>query len=302
MITLTNERGLIYNPKSWDEIEAIPGYVKGLNSCEHKLKAIIGSYDLKSIHCGLSECNRAHDKGYIAQTIKGSVTNIGHICGSKYFGVDFTTYANQHKRDVEEQFNRELLTRFVNTLEVLENEVVKLRKGECGADWIYKTSQELISIGKRCPDAVVREVLSMIKSESNTLEKIRVASDNEVKSLEMSQSRTLKRPHYVTDKLAIIRGLETLHETYDLKSLLITDLSENIKSFKLLKVDNLSHSELNHWAKWVKSIESTKEKIQHSMSAGMSLLRHSNLKPFIEIITSQEDISQFNKLLETLPE
>ena len=95
MITLTDERGLIFSPKSWTEIEEIPGYVKGLDPTKHKLKSIIGSYHLKDIHCGLL-CNQLHDKGYIVVTQGGVVTNLGNECGKNYFGVDFTTFANQH--------------------------------------------------------------------------------------------------------------------------------------------------------------------------------------------------------------
>lgn len=66
MITLTDERGLIYSPKSWDEILEIPAYDRGLDPSKYKLKAVIGSYHLKDIHCGLS-CNAEHDKGVIVQ-------------------------------------------------------------------------------------------------------------------------------------------------------------------------------------------------------------------------------------------
>ena len=127
MITLTDERGLIFSPKSWAEIEEIPGYVKGIDPTKHKLKAIIGSYHLKDIHCGLS-CNKAHDKGYIAQTKSGAVTNIGHICGHNYFGVDFTTFANQHNREVTAKSHRDLLSTFSLQLDDLEVEICELRK------------------------------------------------------------------------------------------------------------------------------------------------------------------------------
>lgn len=301
MITLSNERGLITSPNSWDEIETIPGYVKGLDPSKHKLKAIIGSYQLKDIHCGLSECNHLHDKGYIAQTISGAITNIGHVCGKKYFGVDFTTFANKHKRDVEEQFNRQLLSSFNSQLHDLEIYIAELRARPYGADWIYKTSQSLVTRGKGCPDEVVRKVLSMVKSQSNKLEKDRLATEDEIKSLEISKNTTINKPHYITEQLAVISGLDVLHHEYDLKSLLIVNIDEQVKKFKKLEIDQLGYSDLTVWAKWVNSIENSKEKIDFSMNAGLSLLRQPNLKPLVQIITNRDEISEFKKFLKKLP-
>ncbi len=299
MITLTDERGLIFSPKSWAEIEEIPGYVKGIDPAKHKLKAIIGSYHLKDIHCGLS-CNTAHDKGYIAQTQSGAVTNIGHICGQKYFGVDFTTFANQHNREVTAKSNRDLLSTFSLQLDDLEIEICELRKSEFGIDWIYKTSQNLINNGKECPDEVVRAIQVMIRARSNVLQKEREATEAETKAAELSQRRRVNKPHYIQEDIAVISGLQVLFKENDLKDLVVMELEEKIKSFKQLIIDDLPHSELASWAKWVSLVDSTKDKVKVSMQAGRSLLKTSNLYPFKEIL-SDEDFDKFSTFLKKLP-
>jgi hypothetical protein len=300
LITLTDERGLIYSPKSWDEILEIPGYVNGIDPAKHKLKAIIGSYHLKDIHCGLS-CNAAHDKGYIAQTQSGAVTNIGHICGRKYFDVDFITFSNQHNREVTAKSHRDLLSTFSLQVEDLENEISEQRKSEYGIKWIYSISQQLINRGKECPDEVVRAVTAMIKSRSNVLQKSREATDAEIKVLELSQVKKVRKPHYIQEDIAIISGLDVLYEENDLKNLVTLEVEEKIKSFKKLNIDNLTHSELTRWAKWVSSIDSTKEKINNSMNAGINLLKSSNLSVFKEIISKRQDIEKFEKFIKKLP-
>ncbi|NOT65811.1 MAG: hypothetical protein HOP06_07280 [Methylotenera sp.] len=297
MITLTDERGLIFSPKSWAEIEEIPGYVKGIDPKKHKLKAIIGSYHLKDVHCGLS-CNSPHDKGYIAQTQSGAVTNIGHICGKNYFGVDFTTFANQHNREVTAKSHRDLLSTFSLQLDDLENEVSQLRHSEFGLDWIYKTSKELINRGGGCPDEVVKAVRVMVKSRSIVLKKERAANEDEIKAYALANAKPLK---YVEETMANIYGLEVLFEENDLKKLVIDDVLENIKLFKNLTIDDLIYSELIRWAKWVSSLEGVKEKIQNSMSAGLSLLTQTNLEPFTKIISKSEDSKLFAKFLKKLP-
>lgn len=299
MITLTDERGLIYSPKSWDEILDIPGYVRGLDPAKYKLKAVIGSYHLKDIHCGLS-CNAEHDKGVIAQFHGGAVTNVGHICGKKHFDVDFTTFTNQYNRDVVAKTYRDLLSTFSFQLDDLEEEISELRNSDFGIDWIYKTSQNLINNGKECPDDLVRAIQVMIRSRSNVLQKEREATDAEIKAAELSQRRRLNRPHYVQEDIAVISGLHVLYKENDLKDLAVIEIEENIKTFKKLIIDNLTHSELARWAKWVSSVESTKDKVKVSMQAGINLLKSSNLYPFKEIL-SEDDSVKFAKFLKRLP-
>jgi len=299
LITLTDERGLIKSPQSWDEIESLPGYVKGIDPTQHKLKAIIGSYHLKGIHCGLS-CNQPHDKGYIAVTQSGAVTNLGHDCGRKYFGVDFITFKNQHHRELDARNNRDLLFTFSLQLDDLEKEINELRKANYGIDWIYKTSQELICRGKGCPDEVIRVVNAMIKSRSNVLKKEREATDAEIKTLELSQNKRIQRPHYVEEDIAIISGLEVLYEENDLRKLTVNELEINIKPFKVLNIENLTHSDLAKWAKWVNSIDNLKERIKNSMNAGLALLKPENLEPLSKIVDKSEDIKGFRKFINSL--
>lgn len=299
-IAEANKRGLIFSPKSWTEIEEIAGYVKGLDPAKHKLKAIIGSYHLKDINCGLSECNSLHDKGYIAQTQSGAVTNLGHICGKKYFGIDFTTFANQHNREVTAKINRDLLSTFSLQLDDLEYEIKNLRASEQGIDWIYLTSQNLKIRGKDCPDEVVSAISKMIKSRTNILRKSRQATEEEIKIVELSQKR-IGRPYYVEENLAVISGFEALFEENELKRLVITELEEKIKPFKSLNLENLTYQELAAWAKWAASVETTKVKIKASIDAGVNLLRSSNLVAFKEIISNKKDIEKFDKFLKKLP-
>ena len=137
---------------------------------------------------------------------------------------------------------------------------------------------------------IVKAVTDMIKSRSNVLQKSRVATDAEIKSLELSLGRSVKKPQYIQEDIAIIVGLDVLYEEYDLKNLVIHEIEEKIKSFKKLNIDNLTHSELAIWAKWVSSVESTKDKVKVSMQAGINLLKSSNLYPFKEILSEDDFI------------
>ena len=141
----------------------------------------------------------------------------------------------------------------------------------------------------------------MIKSRSNVLQKSREATDAEIKVLELSQVNKVRKPHYIQEDIAVISGLEALYEENDLKNLVTLEVEEKIKSFKKLNIENLAHSELARWAKWVSSIESTKVKIKDSMNAGINLLKQSNLYVFKKILSKKQDIDSFDKFIKKLP-
>ena len=244
-------------------------------------------------------CNSPHDKGYIAQTQSGAVTNIGHICGKNYFGVDFTTFANQHNREVTAKSHRDLLSTFSLQIDDLENEISQLRNSEYGLNWVWKSSQALVNRGKGCPDEVVKAAQAMVKSRSTALRKERAANEDEIKAYALANNA--KQLRYVEETIANIAGMEVLFEENDLRKLVIDDVLEEVKLFKNLKIDNLIYSELSRWAKWVNSLDFIKEKIKNSMSAGLLLLTQTNLEPFAKIISKNEDSKEFSKFLKKLP-
>lgn len=298
MITLTNERGLITSPQSWEEIESIPGYLRGLSPSEHKLKSVIGSYNLKDIHCGLT-CNQLHDKGYIVVTENGTVTNIGHVCGRNYFGTDFATFTNQYNRDVTAQNNRDLLFTFDLQIEELEQEIKNLRESKYGVDWIYKTSKILISKND-CPIEIVRTLEAMIKARSSILKKTREVSENEIQRIEVATGRKIKRPYIVEEVISNISGIEILYEEKNLRRLVVIELEEKIKSFKSMRIDELTYAELSKQAKWVHSIEFIKEEIKDAMNAGVLFLNVENLRPLLQILSNKNDIKNFTIFLNNL--
>jgi hypothetical protein len=105
---------------------------------------------------------------------------------------------------------------------------------------------------------------------------------------------------HLAPTIAVIFGIEALYPENDLRKLVTIEIEENIKLFKKLAIDNLTHSELARWAKWISSVESTKDKVKNLMQAASNLLKSSNLYPFKEIL-SGDDSTKFAKFLKKLP-
>ncbi len=95
-------------------------------------------------------------------------------------------------------------------------------------------------------------------------------------------------------------GLETLYPENDLRELLVLDLGTRIREFRDLENDDLTHSELKRWAKWVAGVELTLERAVAIIAAGQSLLTAANLDPLLQALATAADKSQFRTFLRSL--
>lgn len=300
MITLNSDKGLV-KIENWEDIEQLPGFVTDMNPSDHKLEEIIGRYAFQDkIKCGLSNCRTPHGKGYIARTKDGRSTNIGKDCGKKYFGVEFEALSKKFERYVTESENRDRLWSFSFQLDELEQKLGDFRHQKRGADWVYKKSRPLVSLGGDCPNEIVHRISAMVKARTITLNLQRQATESEIETLEAMQGRKVQRPHILDEPIADIAGLQVLYPENNLRELLVTDLDTNIKSFKSKNIDSLTFEELRHWTKWVGSIENTIEKAENSVVLGNNLLSKNNLDPFARLLSKREDLSLFNSFLRNL--
>jgi hypothetical protein len=301
MIVLNSTKELI-KVESWAEIEARAGFTTNLDPKSHTLDAIIGRYMFPDrIRCGLSNCHTPHAKGYIVATKDGRETNIGKDCGQTYFGVDFETLSRKFDRDILEKENRERLWSFSFHLDELKQKIDGLRSQENGANWVYRQRRSLIESGKECPSQIVRQLASMVKTRQPVLTIEREATSPEINQLEAAQGRRVKRPHYISEPIAEIVGLEALYLENDLKELLVVELQENIKKFEEEDIDQLSFEALRRWAKWIGAVEATLERALSSIASGRRLLVASNLEPLARVVLEPEGVAQFKKYIKSLP-
>ncbi|MEJ1966519.1 MAG: hypothetical protein WDO56_35255 [Gammaproteobacteria bacterium] len=121
----------------------------------------------------------------------------------------------------------------------------------------------------------------------------RRATEDEIEQIEVRENRTLDRPHYVSDSIGRIAGLEALYAENDLKQLLVLDLETHIAEFRDVVITDLTHSELRRWGKWAATVESTLECAQASVTFGQTLLTAANLEPFLKTLRTAADQAQF---------
>ena len=300
MITLNSEQGLI-DIESWDDVITRPGYVIELDPTKHALDSIIGRYiEIDMVKCGLTNCHSPHSKGYFVKTKDGLSTNIGKDCGKKYFGVDFETMAKKFEHDLIVRNNRARLATFSFQLEEIEQALNSLRDGKKGADWIFKKSRPLVTTNTGCPNEVVLRLQSMIKASTSTLTKAREATSEEITVLEISQGRSIQRPHVIEEPIGEISGLLALHPENDIRNLLVLDIDTNLKAFSLLNIDNLDYKELAYWCSWFDALENKLLKATTIVKEGLDLLTLINLQPLSAILNDKNDKALFKTYLQSL--
>lgn len=297
MITLNGERGF-EKVESWEEITELPGFTANLDPKQYKLNEIIGRYIFKDkIPCGLTTCKQPHGKGYIVSTKSGEVTNIGNRCGKTHFGVEFNELSKIFDRAVTEHNNRELVGSFLFQLEEHQEQLSSLRAGEKGADWIYKTSKALSVKGRGCPDSVTEFVNKLIRSRSGAILIPRMATEDEVKEMEVIQNKSLERPQYIEEPKGELKGLEVLYEENDIRELVVLDIESNLKTLSELDVDSATFKELQHWSKWCSEFEAKIEKIESVIASGLRFLTLDNLQQLLTVVEDHKELKEFKKWL-----
>ncbi|MCU4387978.1 hypothetical protein KTH40_10225 [Acinetobacter haemolyticus] len=90
---------LIHN---FEEILARPYFVESAHISSGddgiRLEDLLGHYQFKEkVKCGIAQCGTKHQKGYVVKLTNGTEIIIGHVCGKRKFGVDFTDKEREFK-------------------------------------------------------------------------------------------------------------------------------------------------------------------------------------------------------------
>lgn len=300
MITINTDKQLI-RVDSWDAILERPGFTLDLDPKQHELKAIIGRYAfLDKLRCGLSSCHSPHNRGYVVVTKSGLETNIGKDCGKTHFHVDFNDMSRQFERDVNEKENRETLWSFHFRLDEVMRTIESIRKDKRGADWLYRRSRPLVDINQGVPTAIVRQIGSLIKTQSSLVVVTRRATAEEINAEEVRTGRRPPSPHYVDEAVGQVQHLDALYGENDVKEILVLDLEAKCKEFGSVDIDTLSYEKLAAWTKWTATVEEKLQRAQNSVASGRLLLTKDNLWCLTSILTDSADIDEFGHYLESL--
>lgn len=286
MITIKIDRGW-ENPKTWDAVESLPGYVKDVDPSTAKLNSVIGKYREPEFRvCGLSNCHTKHYRGYLATTTDGRITNIGVDCGKKHFGVDFETMSRQLDRDWQNQERRETLTAGLNKVEGWQKKCEFLLNSEHSASWLYKQYRLINSADGGLPKRVINILRDMMKKGTNVLIIEREATQREKEiAVEMGQ----QIPIAISDEVGLVKGLSGLNRIDELRDILAKDLEPNLNAFATINVEDMKEQDLRYWSKWCGEVESKLNTAAAIIEDATQFFSRENILQLGEVVDGRDD-------------
>ncbi|MDX1788296.1 MAG: hypothetical protein R3205_09415, partial [Psychrobacter sp.] len=228
---------------TWDDIFKMSRYTDSLDPKKEKLKQVINKYELPNKgRCGLSNCRTPHNIGCIVETESGRLTNLGNVCGKKYFGDNFTSLSNKLSKEID-YFNK------VENIKLAKSNITEnYRKlSEIEADWkkiegVYKT------IKSEGLDGLYDKLEQMKYSKSSSISIQRRATKSEIELEEVRTGKDVQNPFYISEILGDLKGLNYLVDRIKIKAMILNNkiILESLEKFD---EENIAFKDLNKMTK-----------------------------------------------------
>ena len=295
MITLVKDKTYV-RVSSWEEIFEMPGYTNILNPKQEKLKQIIGKYEFTTMEeCGLSNCKTPHSKGYIVSTETGKLTNLGHHCGKRHFGVEFKSLSKQFNRDFRDYQARQRIEKclrehgtYISRLNSIENDYGKVED-------IYALQQFFTKPSKGCPDLILSELSKMVKKRDATIYSTQKLTDKEYETLKSSGQKKISRFKEVP--VAMLNGFSFLFKENDLRKF-ATDFKNPLDNLGTIDVNSLTSSELDTWSKKIGDFDSTLNHTIEILQNGKKFCEPQNIRKFKHFMPNEN--KKWKQFLQTI--
>ncbi|MDX2506272.1 MAG: hypothetical protein QNL62_17580 [Gammaproteobacteria bacterium] len=126
---------------SFDDIIHRPCYKSQIKPKKYHYVRILAGYSFKDENaiCGVSDCHKPHNQGFLVTTSNEEETNLCEACGQRFFSVSF----DKQKKILKEEDNiRNQKIRFNKILDqdIVKKRVNELKKTSRGANWLYQVS------------------------------------------------------------------------------------------------------------------------------------------------------------------
>ncbi len=126
--------------RTWDDILNRPGYQSPGEARNFRFLRIAAVYSFKrqSAHCGLSDCQQVHSRGFLVITSDEKETNLCEACGQRL--LDMTFNDSKHGlQDLTRGRERQIrLNKVLEQSDVIKTRVRELKQAPQGANWLYQ--------------------------------------------------------------------------------------------------------------------------------------------------------------------
>ncbi|MES2353262.1 MAG: hypothetical protein V4568_02480 [Pseudomonadota bacterium] len=229
----TTANGQIINIKQGADIMSRPKFTASLNLEQHKLKAVIGQYSVEpAVPCGLSDCRKPHNRGYLILTEDDVETSIGLMCGRKYFGESFKAAKTIYdKQAAAISHKAQLVTLMAQRDEYLKR-VDEITAQPNGARWLDRNIRRF---AEQFPQEIVAAIYQRAERGQDKVFETRIATDEELQSQREKGVPESRLERYIREDRGALRGLRIFRR--NIRGILIQDIKVPLDALDLGDVE-----------------------------------------------------------------
>lgn len=235
-----------YVIKSAADLLKIDDFQSDIDPNVEPLKRIVQNYYVTpTIQCGLSNCHRWHNEGYLVELESGALTNVGHICGD-HFGEKFATERHYYQESILKPQLLQALREGKRKLHLIHESINQL------ASTAIILSERKSEFRKRFP-GISKELIRRASNSHAIVTKSIERSGDEIEDLIASNPHQNRQSlRFQEIEIGRIAGLELF--AYNLREKIVQELTDKAHKLVLLDVgiQALSFDTLIRWEGWLK--------------------------------------------------
>lgn len=299
----------------WEDITTRQNYHPKLELTDQQLSDVFGYYDdlPEEIPCGKASCRTGHKKGFLVITNDGSETNIGHVCGTNVFGIEFEELARdlEHKADFH---------RYLTALKEAKKNIFKFYQMKASLE---ASSPPLVWLAHKIldmkdPRVIGRAAYQSLKRMAGSgdgrvhLAKIKTKEEMDLldvmsqKSVDDYENSTGSKPSFTDEVIGVVRFPESLLNDYDIALIFERDIILVLDELNKCDPDKISEKKVMQLGLRVFRLEERFNFLEDRFEKAKVFVTKENLKPLnIQIhkkkAVSNKDKALFSSFYKTLP-
>lgn len=278
--------------KSYSEMAERATFQETIGRQPPPVDVLIGFYRRLDpiVQCGL--CRKEHRKGYLV-LFKGTIeTNVGHCCGRRLLGTEFTVLINQLRQSERIRDYKMTIAATLEENAKIRERIAGLKTEAHGANWLNKSFDAFMLT---YPQSVLSELRKRAQRNDTKITAERQWTPDEIELFSPGAARDNK-PRYVAETVGDIRGLAVFSES--VRKILVDEIERKLAQLKGLYSNRpeLSESKLRQWAKWCDGLELLFLEARRLIAAGQVFFAEDNLKQLGLLSIPEADIQDLRLL------
>lgn len=305
MIFVRTEKGS-QKVECWEEITNRPRFIGQISKAEHTLSEIIGFYQFKNeIHCGLKGCNQPHQRGYLVRTEDGIETNIGKVCGTGEFGIQFKELTGSFHKFMDLETNKMAISEAKQKCASWSATIEGLRKSKPSIN-TCASNIEKIQNANYAGRLAAAEIRLLAKSQNGLVKLTEVETSKLAREILFSADKHMRESGEATSDYIIgkVSFTNVLLPENNLKERFIS-ISDDIKGIHKISLESASSPTIADIARRANTLEDRIKQLKLLLHEAVKFLNIKNLSAISNKLkysstAPESELRSFETFLRTL--